>query len=335
MGAVRTAGAPVVTSHRARIDPVPSDHARPTWSVMIPTFNCADLLDRTLASVLAQDPGPSVMQIEVVDDASHDEPEAVVRAVAGDRVRFFRQPENVGHIRNFATCIRRATGHYVHLLHGDDLVLPGFYDAVERGFESHASVGAAFTRWMLIDAEDEQLSVADPLQPAAGPLIDALARLACEQHIVTPSIAVRRSVFERLGGFDDRLRCAEDWEMWVRIAAEHDVWYDPRTLAAYRTHPNSNTGRHHRSAEELRYTALAIDIFRAHLPPERSKEIVRAARLAYARTALRNAQAFSASGDRQAAGAHLRMALRLSPSPKLLVESVRALHRAGRSRGAA
>ena len=54
---------------------------------------------------------------------------------------------------------------------------------------------------------------------AAGLLPDALAHLATEQRIMTPSIAVRRAVYERLGGFDRRLACAEDWEMWVRIAA--------------------------------------------------------------------------------------------------------------------
>src|SRR5829696_6678884 len=220
MGAVRTPGRATAMSHRAHIDPVPSDLARPTWSVMIPTFNCADHLARALESVLAQDPGPDVMQIEVVDDASSDRSAAVVHEVGSDRVAFFRQQQNVGHIRNFATCITRANGHYVHLLHGDDFVLPGFYDALRRGFESDPAVGAAFTRWMLVDGDDELCSVVDPLEPSAGPLPDALARLSGEQHIVTPSIAVRRSAYERLGGFDDRLVCAEDWEMWVRIAVE-------------------------------------------------------------------------------------------------------------------
>ena len=41
---------------------------------------------------------------------------------------------------------------------------------------------------------------------------------------MTPSIVVRRSVYERLGSFDRRLVCAEDWEMWVRIAAHYPIW---------------------------------------------------------------------------------------------------------------
>src|SRR5207253_10172288 len=62
----RAAGSPV--SHRPRIEPVPEGDERPRWSVMIPAYECAGYLVETLESVLAQDPGPDRMQIEVVDD---------------------------------------------------------------------------------------------------------------------------------------------------------------------------------------------------------------------------------------------------------------------------
>ena len=61
------------------IPTIPEDICCPLWSVMIPTYNCARYLRETLASVLAQDPGPEVMQIKVIDDCSTlDDPEAVV-----------------------------------------------------------------------------------------------------------------------------------------------------------------------------------------------------------------------------------------------------------------
>jgi glycosyltransferase involved in cell wall biosynthesis len=294
---------------------------------MIPTFDCASYLEQALRSVLAQDPGPEAMQIEVVDDASTDDPEAVVRDVAGDRVGFHRQRANVGHVRNFATCIGRARGELVHLLHGDDWVMPGFYEALERGFGSSPAIGLAFCRWTLVDADGRLTEVAAPLQATPGPVPDAVVTLAEEQRIVTPSVAVRRTAYEQLGGFDERLRCAEDYEMWVRVAGRFEVWYEPTTLAAYRRHDDSNTGRHLRGAEELRYTATAIDLFRGHLPPDRRASVVRRARRAYAATALEQARTYAAAHDGEAARANLRVALGLSRSPRTLATAAALLPR--------
>ena len=108
--------------------PIPSTINRPFISVMIPTYHCALFLEETLQSVLSQAESPEKMQIEVIDDHSTaDNPEEIVSRIGRGRVSFFRQPENVGHTKNFATCIERAKGEIVHLLHGDDLVSAGYY----------------------------------------------------------------------------------------------------------------------------------------------------------------------------------------------------------------
>jgi hypothetical protein len=104
-------------AHRGVIAPVPPGVVRPLWSVMIPTFNCAAYLRDTLASVLEQDPGRDVMQIEVVDDHStRDDPAAVVAELGRGRVEFFRQPRNTGVTTNLTTALQRSRGHLVHLL---------------------------------------------------------------------------------------------------------------------------------------------------------------------------------------------------------------------------
>src|SRR5262249_50406733 len=127
--------------HRDQILSLPAGVDRPTWSVMIPSYNCARFLGEALKSVLVQDPGSAKMQIEVVDDCSSDDPQRVVSEIGGNRVGFFRQSRNVGHIANFRTCITRARGEIVHLLHGDDVVRPGFYERLEHGFNAGPSIG--------------------------------------------------------------------------------------------------------------------------------------------------------------------------------------------------
>ncbi|NJL21213.1 MAG: glycosyltransferase [Leptolyngbyaceae cyanobacterium SM1_3_5] len=252
--------------HRAVILPV-SEIDRPLWSVMIPTYNCADYLRQTLTSVLAQDPGADVMQIQVVDDHSTlDDPEAVVKELGQGRVEFYRQPQNVGHTRNFATCLLRSRGHLIHLLHGDDCVLNGFYVTLQRAFAERPEIGAAFCRQIYMDEHGHWQEFSPLEQAESGVLATWLEKIAVYQRIQTPSIVVRRSVYEQLGGFDQRLAWAEDWEMWVRIAAHYPCWYEPQPLAAYRMHSASSTGRHACTGENIRDLVRAIEIIKSYLP---------------------------------------------------------------------
>ena len=318
-------------SYRAEIPAVPEGTARPFWSVMIPTYHCARFLRQTLESVLSQDPGPDMMQIEVIDDRSTlDDPAAVVAEMGRGRVAFYRQLENVGHTRNFETCLKRARGKVVHLLHGDDWVLDGFYRKLQHAFESHPQIGAAFCRQIFVDDDGNQDAYSPLEQPESGILNGGLERLALEQRIMTPSIVVRREAYERLGGFDSRLICSEDWEMWVRIASQYPIWYEIEPLAAYRMHSASNTGRHVRNADDIRYTRMAIEIFKSYLPEDKADQISKKARETYAFSALDMAYSMFLKRDHSAMLAQGREAIYLSRSPRVLRRIGSLLLQAGR-----
>jgi GT2 family glycosyltransferase len=297
---------------------------------MIPTYNCAAYLRECLASVLAQDPGPEVMQIEVVDDAStRDDPEAVVRELGRGRVGFFRQPENVGHIRNFETCLRRSRGRLIHLLHGDDRVREGFYRRMAEPFLADPAIGAAFCRQVIVDERGNWVVISPLEQAESGVLPGWLEKIAAGQRLQTPSMVVRREVYERLGGFDPRVALyVEDWEMWVRIAAHYPVWYETEPLAFYRVHAGSISGRgeSRRTAENGRSLRRAVEINRqnlaGHLAPERIDELSRQALANFAASCLRRSRRSLAAGDREVALAHLREAWRSSWSLKVMFWSL-------------
>ncbi|WP_404924782.1 glycosyltransferase family 2 protein [Mesorhizobium sp. ORM16] len=313
-------------------DPVPSlpqAAVRPKWSVMIPVYNSARFLASTLQSVLAQAPDSAHMQIEVVDDCSSDDPQKVVNEIGGRRVGFFRQPQNLGHIGNFHTCLSRAQGELVHLLHGDDAVRPEFYELLGRGFDADPRVGAAFCRTVFMGAHGQELSIEPAMQPISGRLENAVVRLALEQRIMTPSIAVRRAVYEELGGFDRRLKCSEDWEMWIRIASRFPVWYEPQALALYRMHPQSNTGRHIRNAADMAYTRMAIDIFKSYLPSELADDVAASARRTYSQSALETGRRLLGSGDWAGCLAQMSEAFQLDPSLKTIGRMLRLVAKQG------
>jgi GT2 family glycosyltransferase len=309
---------------RSAVPPVPEGETRPLWSVMIPTYNCAVYLRDTIASVLSQDPGAKRMQIEVVDDHSTaDDPGAVVEEVGQGRVGFYRQSRNVGHVRNFNTCLRRARGHLVHLLHGDDMVRPGFYGAFEQVFSHRPDVGAVFCNHMYVEEPGRIVDTSTPIEPKSGILDRWLERIAEEQQLQTPSIAVRRAVYEKIGGFDTRLSYCEDWEMWVRIAAHYPVWYEPEPLAVYRIHLSSISGRRARTGANIQDLRRGVEINRSLLAPEVADSISRRAYRHIALGALRRARRALKGGDRETAVTQIREAFRTSRSPLVFLRTVR------------
>jgi glycosyltransferase involved in cell wall biosynthesis len=322
--------------YRPAVAPVAGGE-RPLWSVMIPTHDCAPYLRQTLASVLAQDPGPQHMQIEVVDDASSDAPEAVVEELGRGRVGFLRQPGNVGHVANFNSCLARSRGRLVHILHGDDCVREGFYATMGRLLESEPTAGAAFCRYMAMDEAGDWSSIAPLEQRSAGLISGWLEKIAVGQRLQTPCMVVRREVYERLGGFDRRGGFAEDWEMWVRIAAGYPVAYEPQPLALYRVHSLSRTGRMLRTGENVRDLRRVIEINREHLAPAQADEIARRALRETATTCLRRARRLLGAGDTAAMWAQVREAVRSDASPRVLAEAAAVvaarLVLAGRKRG--
>src|SRR6266853_2567777 len=309
-------------AHRALIEPVFEERThRPLWSVMIPTFHCARFLRQTLESVLSQDPGPDVMQIEVIDDCStQDDPESVVRAAARERIHFFRQPKNVGHTRNFETCLQRARGHLVHLLHGDDAVLYGFYQKMSRPFAENPRLGAAFCRNVFMDADGNWLYIAPLQQPQSGLLPDLVERLTVEQRIQTPAAVVRREVYEALGGFDRRLSWTEDWEMWARIAMHYPVWYEAEPLALYRIHDTSNSSRYAGTGEDLRDLKRLFEIIEGYVLNGRGKRLCREGKERRALGGLDTARRLLGRRDIAAAAGQVRASLALCLNLRLVVQ---------------
>ena len=318
----------------SRIAPVLGTIDRPLWSVMIPTYNCADTIERTLRSVLEQDPGPDKMQIEVVDDCSTvDDLAAIVRRVGGERVSFHRQSRNLGHVENFNSCIERSRGRLVHILHGDDWVENRFYNTLELAFANGGPVRAAFCRSAYIASDGSIIGFTDLEQTEQGVIADWLPRILERQRVCTPSVVVRRDVYEDLGGFDPRFRTAgEDWEMWVRIAACYQVWFEPEVLASYRvSRPGSLTGDATRTTRVVRDMRKACEIIEQRLPlllqDKLCEERLHSARLFYAGWSLNYAQDTIQTLGMLPTVPHLIEAYRCYPTRWMLGRIVRLLRR--------
>jgi len=262
----------VKTYHNLILPIVKSGIKRPLWSVLIPTYNCAHYLKETLQSVLAQDPGEASMEIIVVDDHStKDNPEAVIKEYGQGRVQFIRQEKNVGKVKNYEAGLRASRGTYIHQLHGDDLVYDGFYSEMERLFNANPNAGAAFCRTNYIDSKSRITGVTGMIQDNEGIMPDILEKLYTQQYIQTPSMAVKREVYETIGCFDRRLNCMEDWEMWIRIANNYPIAVSNKVLAAYRSHEENATISNFKDGTALKTHQLICDIVDGYIDPDVKK----------------------------------------------------------------
>src|SRR5438034_1422137 len=292
---------------------------RPYWSVMIPTYNPrAEYLEETLKSVLQQAPGPDQMQIEVIDDCSMDNTASeVTRRIGAGRVTFHAEPQNLGLANAWNQCIERARGHWVHILHQDDIVLPGFYDRLRKGVEeSHA--GAIFCRHAIANSNGHWIRISELHRESAGLLDDWHAKITAQQVIQCAAIAVRRRVYEQLGGFLPQLHYVPDWEMWQRIASQFPFCFEPSILACYRVHPNSATSRMRLDAADVREVRELIDLTTTYHSPARGRMLARKAHWLYAQAAVSHAREMLSQSGFHPAWKQILEALRLCHNRRII-----------------
>jgi glycosyltransferase involved in cell wall biosynthesis len=224
------------------IEPVAADVFRPFWSVMIPTYKRLTYLGRALQSVLDAGEGDQRMQIEVVDNCTPGpDMEALVRSVGGGRVKFHRNARNLGMAANWNACARRATGHWVHILHDDDMVMPGFYPACARLIERYPTVSMVNGPAIVADARDRAIGTTSVMAEEEGLVPDFARRMATTNHVSPPSVVIPRRVYEELGGYREDLQFAPDWEMFFRVGAAGAVVTTALPHSVYRRHAENES----------------------------------------------------------------------------------------------
>jgi hypothetical protein len=268
---------------------------------MIPSFNSIpSYLRQTLDSVLAQDPGPEQMQIEVVDDCSNeDDLEALVRERGNGRVSFYRKPVHEGMPDMFNSCIQRSRGQLVHILHGDDFVLPGFYLRLAEVAAHHADVALIAGRSFLIDHESAIIGVTERL-PALEAGGHAVENFFYRTPIQTPGVVVRRAFYERHGGFID-VPCLLDCEMWTRAISLAGGVVTSEVLACYRIFEANHSAQSSRTTMMLEGVTVLNELFANRHPGfDRQQGLQRVLSEALVR-----AESYAEANDAQAAAANL------------------------------
>jgi glycosyltransferase involved in cell wall biosynthesis len=232
---------------------------------MIPVFNCDELLEECLKSVLIQDAGEEMMQIEVVDDCStKGNPEHVVNEVGKGRVHFYKKEKNEGAIANFNTCIERSKGELVHILHGDDYIENGFYQAISNAVDSFPEIALYATRSKFVNQLGIEIGVSNRRSGYEISPSDELSIFWEENPIQFAGIVVRKTFYDQVGNFDLNLIHTADWDMWARLFNAGKGIILNELLSNYRIFEGNDSAKLYRTAGNLYDIIRLRDKFKSY-----------------------------------------------------------------------
>ena len=207
--------------------------ADPRISVLIPVWNNAETLGRALDSIVAQ----TVTDIEVLvlDDGSTDSSGEIVGSYDDARVRGIQLPHR-GISVTLNAGLEEARAPFVAIQDADDWSLPERLERQLAAFDSDATVGVVGCRMRELDEDGRPRN--SRIRFAVGDVTDTLVRF---NMIPGTAAAIRRDAALSVGGFDPDFQCAQDYDLWLRIADRHRVVCLPDELAV-RWHGESNAG---------------------------------------------------------------------------------------------
>lgn len=231
----------------------------PLVSIIMPAYNAADFIDEALQSCLMQT--HPRCEIIVIDDGSTDSTPHIVQQKYAGRAIYLRQ-ENAGPAAARNRGIEMARGEFIQFCDADDILLP---EKIARCLDLFAadneSLGVVYTRYQAVESDGQ---TPNPLQepPLLRGTIFCDLLLANGSPIQPSTVLARKSALDHVGGFrvDTRLRNAEDWDLFLRLACHYRFESIDAALTRYRRHDRGlSIDRYYSALGRLTALQLARD----------------------------------------------------------------------------
>lgn len=225
-------------------------------SIIIPTYNRADLVLDAIQSVLSQD-YPDY-EIVVVDDGSTDNTKEMLAPLAGSGAIQYIFQENQGRSAARNRGISVAKGFFLAFLDSDDLFEPGKLVKQVEFYSHNPGLGLVHGGYTKFDQLNNDLGYRDPSW-FSGRVYPGLL-LHWFSLMATPTVMVPKAVMDEVGGFDEDLYIGEDLDMWRRIARKYPFGFINDGLARIRVHTgNTSADTISATTEFERYLEKAFD----------------------------------------------------------------------------
>ena len=248
--------------HSKRANPLP------LVSVVIPAYNAAAFITRTLESVIKQT--YRQLEILVVDDGSSDRTPQIVRAYAqaDPRIKLLQQANaGVAAARNFG--IRSANGEFIAPIDADDIWHPEAMTKIMDQFLAGSSdLGVVYTWSADIDEHNQQTGGFHAAEVDG----DVYKTLICHNFLGNASSTViRKACLDNVGGYNRQLKAqgaqgCEDWDLYLRLAEQYKFGVVPEFLVGYRKVLGSMSGDFRQMARSQRIMLDAVQQKHPEIP---------------------------------------------------------------------
>ena len=205
----------------------------PLFSVIIPLYNKAPYVGKTVESVLGQT--LDNYELIIIDNGSTDGSSEIVAGFTDPRIRTIRLDENFGVSNARNNGVAMATATYITFLDADDWWEPTFLEEMAGLIERHPDAGIYGTSYYIVKNSKKRLApvgVGEEFVEGEINYCSVYARTLC-MPLTSITIALPKAVFEENGGFKPHLKLGEDFDLWIRIALKHKVVFLNKPLSNY------------------------------------------------------------------------------------------------------
>ena len=201
----------------------------PRISVILPAYNAETCLQEAIDSILGQTFRD--FELIVINDCSRDGTESVILSFRDPRLVYVKNEKNLGIAATLNRGLALAKGQYIARMDADDISLPRRLEKQTAYLDAHPDIAVLGTN---VETFDEKgplrtgWSATDPKQ------MNVDLFFSC--GLAHPSVMMRKSVIDALGGYDPAFEGLEDYELWCRVSKNHGVTTLPEVLFRYRIH---------------------------------------------------------------------------------------------------
>ena len=215
---------------------------KPKVTVIMSAYNAERYVGEAIKSVLDQT--LKNFELIIINDNSKDGTKKEIKKFKDKRIKYFEHSYNKGksHAVNFAFKITK--GKYVCIFDADDIMVNYKLEVCAKILDRNPNIGLVYgSAWII----DEESSITGPLffpsrakrniDDSFPDLTFSMAKLKKGALFSQGSTLFRMEAIRKVGGLDEKLMVAEDWDLWIRIAEKYKMYYEPVPMYLYRINP--------------------------------------------------------------------------------------------------